>query len=206
MSHSTDRKRLVRIISHQKQFRAPAGEGKAMVSRAEKRKAENLKQAEIVQRHREAKKAQLRQKLTATVRDPDFLRWFEVTTGAEWNPALEDDPVEALALLQYIYAVEQGRLAERAKAAELVARISTPALIRRALMVMLATPLWVDRDALRKIYAQRTEMNRPLARVYEVDHIVPINNPRVCGLHVPWNLRIITMSENRKKRNKLEES
>lgn len=176
-----------------------------MVSRAEKRKAENIKQAEIVLRHREAKKAQLRQKLIATVRDPDFLRWFEVTTGAEWNPALEDDPAHALDLLRYIYAFDQGRMAERAKAVELVSRVGTPAQIRRTLMVMLATPVWADRAALRQIYVRRAEMNRPVARFYEVDHIVPIKHPRVCGLHVPWNLRIVTRAENSKKKNNLEE-
>jgi 5-methylcytosine-specific restriction endonuclease McrA len=38
---------------------------------------------------------------------------------------------------------------------------------------------------------------------YAVDHIYPINSPVVCGLHVPWNLRVITREENAKKTNKL---
>ena len=35
----------------------------------------------------------------------------------------------------------------------------------------------------------------------QIDHIIPICSEIVCGLHVPWNLQVITTAENYKKSN-----
>jgi 5-methylcytosine-specific restriction endonuclease McrA len=45
--------------------------------------------------------------------------------------------------------------------------------------------------------------SRESGKKWEVDHIIPIAGDSVCGLHVPWNLRVVTMQENRSKSNKL---
>jgi hypothetical protein len=66
-----------------------------------------------------------------------------------------------------------------------------------------ATPLWVDRRALVEVYAACARRTAATGIPHEVDHVVPLKGARVCGLHVPWNLRIITAAENRAKSNRL---
>jgi 5-methylcytosine-specific restriction endonuclease McrA len=48
------------------------------------------------------------------------------------------------------------------------------------------------------------ELTKLTGERYVVDHIVPLISEAVCGLHVPWNLRVITQDENLRKSNKLE--
>lgn len=69
-----------------------------------------------------------------------------------------------------------------------------------------ATPKWVTAEqklAMRGLYLQAQQLTKLTGERYVVDHIVPLINEDVCGLHVPWNLRVITQEENLKKSNKL---
>lgn len=54
-----------------------------------------------------------------------------------------------------------------------------------------------------EIYRKAYKMRKEGFKV-EVDHIVPISHPNVCGLHVPWNLQIIASKENRVKGNSFD--
>ncbi len=71
----------------------------------------------------------------------------------------------------------------------------------RRLLKLRACPAWVDKESLEPVYQRARDMSRQTGVAYHVDHIVPINNPVVCGLHVPWNLQILTAEENIRKGN-----
>jgi 5-methylcytosine-specific restriction endonuclease McrA len=69
-----------------------------------------------------------------------------------------------------------------------------------------ATPPWISRKQksdMRALYQAAIHMSKTTGEQYVVDHIVPLRSDVVCGLHVPWNLRVITQEENLKKSNKL---
>jgi hypothetical protein len=70
-----------------------------------------------------------------------------------------------------------------------------------------ATPPWVTAEqkiAMRHIYLEAQKLTKLTGVRYVVDHEVPLINDSVCGLHVPWNLRVITQEENLIKSNKHE--
>lgn len=69
-----------------------------------------------------------------------------------------------------------------------------------------ATPLWLTKEQLQEIrsfYKEKIRLEMLDGIKRHVDHIIPINNNLVCGLHVPWNLQILTAEENVRKSNKL---
>ena len=71
-----------------------------------------------------------------------------------------------------------------------------------------ATPKWITAGhklSMRQLYMQAMELTKLTGERYVVDHIVPLISDVVCGLHVPWNLRVITQEENLRKSNKLDQ-
>lgn len=55
----------------------------------------------------------------------------------------------------------------------------------------------IFKNEIKQVYLSRPEN-------MAIDHIIPLVNENVSGLHVPWNLQYLTKSENSKKRNKFD--
>lgn len=64
-----------------------------------------------------------------------------------------------------------------------------------------ARPVWADIESIKNIYITAKELTKSTGIKYEVDHVIPIKHPLVCGLHVETNLQIILENENRVKSN-----
>lgn len=59
-------------------------------------------------------------------------------------------------------------------------------------------------DELKSIYQKAQDLSKKTDVQYQVDHIIPLTHNDICGLHVPWNIQILTESENRSKKNKFD--
>lgn len=65
-----------------------------------------------------------------------------------------------------------------------------------------ATPAWADHEAISRMYESAYALTRATGVKHNVDHIVPLISPLVCGLHVEHNLRVVTQRENYSKNNR----
>lgn len=75
---------------------------------------------------------------------------------------------------------------------------------RRALKLK-ATPEWLSEDHKQEItnlYWLAQDLQVITGESYHVDHIVPLQGKKVCGLHVPWNLQVLPADINLSKSNK----
>lgn len=77
---------------------------------------------------------------------------------------------------------------------------------RRRALELNATPPWVDHEAMKVVYKECIRITKETGIRHEVDHVVPLSNKRVSGLHVVHNLQIIPFKENRNKSNRFIEA
>lgn len=76
---------------------------------------------------------------------------------------------------------------------------------KRQAHVARATPRWANEAAIQLLYETAAYLTLTTGEKHEVDHFYPLQGETVCGLHVETNLRVITATENRKKRNRMPE-
>lgn len=77
--------------------------------------------------------------------------------------------------------------------------------VRRRHRLNLSAPIWLTKKDLQDIasfYVLAKALKSASGENFHVDHIVPLKHDLVCGLHVPWNLQVLTATENLRKSNK----
>lgn len=73
---------------------------------------------------------------------------------------------------------------------------------KRHAIKLQAIPAWADFWFIDEAYDIAAVRSTVTGTTWEVDHIVPLISPLVCGLHVIDNLRVIPRRENRSKGNR----
>lgn len=69
------------------------------------------------------------------------------------------------------------------------------------------TPLWLTKEQIKEMeqfYINAQNLTQETGIKYAVDHIIPLQGKNISGLHVPWNLRVITAFENTSKGNRYD--
>lgn len=83
-------------------------------------------------------------------------------------------------------------------------RVYARAALRRAAKLR-ATPPWLSDEhkaQMREAYDLAVLASEALGEPFHVDHIRPLRAKNSCGLHVPWNLRVIRAIDNLTKGNR----
>lgn len=79
-------------------------------------------------------------------------------------------------------------------------KVNTSNAHRRASKLQ-ATPSWADQETIDGLYQLATIFNRTGMNMH-VDHIVPLNSDKVCGLHCESNLQLLPSRNNMSKGNR----
>ena len=68
------------------------------------------------------------------------------------------------------------------------------------------TPPWFEqeRERIEALYVQASQLSESTGIPHDVDHIVPLQHPRVSGLHCLANLQILPRRENQSKNNRFD--
>lgn len=90
-------------------------------------------------------------------------------------------------------------IAKKSRDKSLPARMENNA--RRRAIAKEATPVWANKFFMQEAYELAKLRTQMTGIKWEVDHIIPLRSPIVCGLHTHTNLQVITKQENLAKRH-----
>lgn len=147
-------------------------------------------------------------------RHPERIAAYKASPAAKilnkaWREA-NQKRLNAMARAKYVKKPERPAFDEKAWRAEwrernrdwYLARSAQYAAARRTI-VKRATPAWANKFFIGEIYHLSQLRSKYLGVPHDVDHIVPLQSPVVCGLHVEHNLRVVPRRENIRKGNLL---
>lgn len=122
--------------------------------------------------------------------------------------AQKSDSRKAYARARYKADRERFRTQQREYATTTHAKAVRAALQRkRNKRIAEATPRWLtdeQRAQMHYAYWHAKDAARVTGEPYHVDHILPLRGKKVCGLHVPWNLRVVPAEINLRKHANIE--
>ena len=72
---------------------------------------------------------------------------------------------------------------------------------KRQVQKLNATVAWADENKILAIYLRARRKTKQTGKQHDVDHLLPLQNINVCGLHCESNLRVILAKTNNVKYN-----
>lgn len=109
-----------------------------------------------------------------------------------------NNPARKIFIKKYIKSGKRKQVLKKYYNTDKGKRVRSSSVALRHARKLRAIPKWVgpkEIKQMRDIYKKRKPG-------YHVDHIIPLKNDYVCGLHVPNNLKILTAKDNILKSNK----
>ena len=147
------------------------------------------------------------------IENPDKYEQFKKKRVEKWNSDEEYRLKQLEILKEYskkMYAIPEYAEKRRLQGKEWFknnAGIAKEKRGRRRASKFNATPDWltaIHKAQIAQYYEVATALETQTGIKHHVDHIIPLKAKIASGLHVPWNLQVLTATENLRKHNSYE--